>query len=85
MSEVKTYNVYSRRGDWMGGYSTDLEKVNPSINCLEMAKQNAIQCKGEVMRFSKMDQKKKYTQKNENKIIPSYITTAFGARNLELP
>jgi hypothetical protein len=49
MSEVKTYNVYSRKGDWMGGYSTDLEKVNPSINCLEMAKQNAIQCKGKVL------------------------------------
>ena len=49
MSEVKTYNVYSRKGDWMGGYSTDLEKVNPSINCLEMAKQNAVQCKGKVL------------------------------------
>ena len=49
MSEIKTYNVYSRKGDWMGGYSTDLEKVNPSINCLEMAKQNAIQCKGKVL------------------------------------
>ncbi len=49
MSEVKTYNVYSRKGDWMGGYSTDLEKVNPSINCLEMAKQNAVQCQGKVL------------------------------------
>ena len=49
MSEIKTYNVYRRMGDWMGGYSTDLEKVNPSINCLEMAKQNAIQCKGKVL------------------------------------
>jgi|TARA_R110000772_G_scaffold46106_2_gene105328 hypothetical protein len=64
MSEVKTYNVYSRRGDWMGGYSTDLEKVNPSINCLEMAKQNAIQCKGEVMAlFQDGSEKKVYPEK----------------------
>ena len=49
MPEVKTYNVYSRKGDWMGGYSIDLEKVNPSVNCLEMAKQNASQCQGKVL------------------------------------
>jgi len=48
----------------MGGYSTDLEKVNPSINCLEMAKQNAIQCKGEVMAlFQDGSEKKVYPEK----------------------
>jgi hypothetical protein len=49
MSEVKTYEVYNRKGDWMGGYSTELEKINPSINSLEMAKQNAVQCNGKVI------------------------------------
>lgn len=64
MSEVKTYNVYSRKGDWMGGYSTDLEKVNPSINCLEMAKQNAAQCKGKVMAlFQDGSEKEVYPKK----------------------
>jgi hypothetical protein len=66
MSEVKTYNVYSRKGDWMGGYSTDLEKVNPSINCLEMAKQNAIQCKGKVLAM--------FRDGSEAEVFPNEIT-----------
>ena len=49
MSEVKKYDVYNRKGDWMGGYSIDLEKINPSISCLEMARQNAAQCNGKVV------------------------------------
>jgi len=49
MSEVTKYEVYNRKGDWMGGYSTELEKVNPNIKCLEMARQNAVQCNGKVV------------------------------------
>lgn len=49
MSEVKKYDVYNRKGDWMGGYSIELQKVNPKINCLDMAKQNAFQCNGKVL------------------------------------
>lgn len=66
MSEVKTYNVYSRKGDWMGGYSTDLEKVNPSINCLEMAKQNALQCKGKVLAMLQDGSEKEVFPNEEN-------------------
>ena len=52
MSEVKKYDVYNRKGDWMGGYSIDLEKINPSICCFEMARQNAAQRNGKVIAIS---------------------------------
>jgi hypothetical protein len=52
MSEVKKYDVYNSKGDWMGGYSIDLEKINPSISCFEMARQNAAQCNGKVIAIS---------------------------------
>ena len=59
MSEVVKYEVYNRKGDWMGGYSIELEKANPKINCLDMAKQNAFQCNGKVVAISSDGSEKK--------------------------
>jgi hypothetical protein len=59
MSEVVKYEVYNRKGDWMGGYSLELERANPSINCLDMAKQNAYQCQGKVIAVSSDGSEKK--------------------------
>lgn len=47
--KVVKYEVYNQKGVWMGGYSKELEIINPSFNALEMAHQNAAQCKGKIV------------------------------------
>lgn len=44
------YEVYDKKDRWMGGYSTDLDKLM-NTDSLTMAKINAKQCEGNIYKI----------------------------------